>query len=1310
MGDEVRWTKDQMDVITLRDRDILVSAAAGSGKTAVLVERIIEKITDKRNPCDIDRLLVVTFTNAAAAEMRTRIGEALEKRLQLEPENEHIQKQMSLLHAAQISTIDSFCGWIVKNYFHVIHLDPIYRIADSADLDLMKQEVLEELLEEKYLEAKENEDSVFFEFTELFSMGRTDHEIEELILQLYEISTSMPEPEEWIFECGESYDFADEKEMEQSAWMQELVSYLQKNIEIFLEKAKKARNLCLQPNGPAAYLEMIESDVSFLESLYQKKTFGEYQALLSKFSPMKLKAVRGKSVDVALKEKVQNLREGYLKKGLLELKEKYFFQPAGEMYEDIKKMAPYIKKLSSLVLDFYHAFSAKKEEEGLVDFSDVEHFALRILVKKGENGELQKSETALELRSFYDEIMIDEYQDSNEVQEQILTSLCGKPGEKPTLFMVGDVKQSIYKFRMAKPEIFLGKYKRFTKGKGPEQKIDLQKNFRSRASVLDFANFIFEHIMTEKFGGISYDDAARLIPGADFEEIEMRTAAQTEILLIDRGDVEKEMSREELEAAAIGQKILEMVQGENPLFVKGKHGYHAVEYRDISILLRTMSGWSESFVEILNDMGIPAYAETKTGYFTSMEVETLLNYLHVIDNPRQDIPLVAVLRSFFGKVTDEELAMLSVTPGNMDFWDKVCNYIEGMAKDVYEEQIENLQVEKIQERKEHQEDGKTQDVAETPEKEFGLFQKLVHFKEKLEEYQNFAQTRSVYELLQKIFDDTGYYHYMSVMPSGEKRKANLDVLLDQSLEFARNGHSGIYRFARYIENLRKANVDFGEASVNSENTDAVRIMSIHKSKGLEFPVVFVAGMGKQFNVMDTRKSTLMDGDFGVGCDYVDMSLRIKQPTLLKGFIANRMRLEILEEEIRVLYVALTRAKEKLFVTGAVKNLKGMIEKFLFTADEEVDYRVLSMVTSYLHWILAALFKKEHLAEEVSKYLEGLSGEEDSLPHQVFSDALFSVEVLSYEELLSSEKKRLKREILDFASIQSLETDRVYDEEIRELLRQQESYEYPFLSEAGLPVKISVSELKRRAEERAETLKEDEISETAVYEDLGKVLEVSDVHEEKQENEIQSSEEQVETLKEEIPRPKFLKGEESVSGTARGTLYHLVMEHFPYQRIRENGKLWGQSEFDAFLLEMETTGFMTEEERKILDSRKFVHFIRTDLGRRMAEAEEKKRLHLEQPFMMGIPAKEIYSGQTSEEMVLVQGIIDAFFFAENEKGEECIVLVDYKTDFVKKGKEHELVEKYRSQLDYYAKALERLTGRRVEEKWIYSFSLGKEILC
>lgn len=1290
MGTEVKWTKDQQDVIDLRDRDILVSAAAGSGKTAVLVERIIEKITDKEHPCDIDRLLVVTFTKAAAAEMRSRIGEALEKRLMDDPENEHIQRQMSLLPSAQISTIDSFCQSVVRNYFHVIDLDPVYRIADETDLDLIKQDVLSELLEEKYMEAKEKKESDFFTFTEIFSTGRTDYDIEDIILNLYHKSTSMPWQEEWIMECGKNYEFSSLDDMEQSGWVQALLTYIRKNVVIFLEKAKQARKICSLSGGPEAYIEMIESDISFFEQMQERKTFGEYQKLIQGFVPMKLKAVRKKNVDTKLKEQVQALREGYLKKGILVVKEKFFFQEAEEMFSDMKKMAPCIHQLVSLVLDFHKAFSAKKQEENLVDFADVEHFALNILVSREETGEIHPSKTALELQEFYDEIMIDEYQDSNEVQELILSSLCGGHGQKPTLFMVGDVKQSIYKFRMAKPEIFLEKYKRFQTGRGPEQRIDLHQNFRSRASVLEGANYFFEHLMTEDLGGIAYDDAARLVPGAEFEETEHRTASVTEVIFIDRDSSQKQIGSVELEAAVIGGKIREVVQGENPLYISGKNGYHPAEYRDIAILLRTMSGWAETFIQVLNDMGIPAYADTKTGYFTSLEVETLLNYLHIIDNPRQDIPLAAVLRSCLFKVTDEELAVIGAVPGEMDFWDQVVFY-------------------------------------EKNYRDTGLGEKLHLFIRRLESYQKYAQTRSVYELLQKIYEETGYYHYMSAMPAGEKRQANLDILLEQSVEFAKYGHSGIYRFARYIESLRKADVDFGEASVNSENTNAVRIMSIHKSKGLEFPVVFAAGMGKQFNFMDMRKSTLIDGNYGAGCDYIDPVLRLKQPTLFKNFVANRMQLDLLEEETRVLYVAFTRAKEKLYITGSANHLGNMMENWLLHAEGGIDYRLFSTASMYLNWLGPVLMTRKGLADGIAAYMENIEEDAEILPHAVMEDGLFRWEILSFEDILSEETEHLRQETEEYIVLRDFNEDTVYDAEIRALLEKQQSYQYPFAGEAELPVKISVSELKRRANVLAEQAEEVSAGAADLLQAVDSTYarhkksvenqEFADVEElksVKDRTEVSGKEKglvvrkDAEEEKKEVPRPEFLQEETEISGAARGTLYHMVMEHFPYQQIRASEKTWGQEEFDRYLSEMVDAGYLSMQEREVLNIKKFVTFLRSPIGKRMAEAAERGKLRLEQPFMMGIPADEIYKEQTSKEMIMVQGIIDAFFFQKDASGEENLVLVDYKTDSVKKGHGMDLVKKYQAQLDYYAQALERLTGRKVVEKVIYSFALGEEL--
>ena len=1277
------WTSEQRQVIDLRDRNILVSAAAGSGKTAVLVERIIAEISEGDSPKDIDKLLVVTFTKAAAAEMRARIGNALEKKLLEQPENKHIQRQASLLHTAQITTIDSFCQSIIKNYFHIINLDPSFRVGDETDLELIKQEILKDVIEEKYQQARENGDGEFLQFTDMLSTGRTDHAIEEMVLSLYQAANSYPWPEEWLSGCSEMYQSTSVEEMEESGWIRSLLDYLKVCAAEFLQMAQEAYRVCQESGGPEAYADAVRSDIAFLEMLQGAGSYQEYQQCFGQYNPARLKAVRSKEVDSGKKEYVKNLRENYQKNGLGKLKERFFFQGMDEMLSDIQAMAPAVKQLILLTMDFGRAFAERKREDGIVDFADMERFALEILLDRNESG-VYPSETAKELQEYYEEILTDEYQDSNYIQELLLSSLCRAPENKPYLFMVGDVKQSIYKFRLARPELFLEKYKNYTTGHGPYQKIDLHQNFRSRKSVLDSANYIFEQIMRENLGGIVYDEDARLAAGAEFAAFDKRTAGKTEVVLIEQKSDDAFVQKKSLEAAVIGERIRDIIQGEHPLHVREGDGYRPVRYGDIAILLRSLTGWSEEFIEVLSDMGIPAYADTKTGYFTSLEVETILNLLHIIDNPRQDIPLAAVLRSCLVNVTDEELAWIGTMPRGVDFWDKVECFLgymewktigaaaseEGEAGDRRDSIQEDYLRRGIDFRKleaNWQMEGQAAVL---------LQEKLSHFADRLKSYQKFAKTRSVYELLRRIYEQTGYYHLMAAMPSGEKRLANLDILLQQSIEFAENGHQGIYGFTRYIESLQKSNVDFGEASVNGENTDAVRIMTIHKSKGLEFPVVFTAGMGKQFNLMDARKSTIIDGDYGVGCDFVDLGLRVKQPTLLKKFMANQITLNTLAEEIRILYVALTRAKEQLIITGTAsgleKKLAGWFQKAAF-----LDFFQLSSAQTYLDWIVPALLKRERIGNAFREYLS--EGEEREAFCTGERDDLFDVQLSFPENVIEDEKEALKSATEQYRILEKWDTGVVYDAEMRGAIESQIAFHYPYGSDGTLPVKVSVSELKRREAVQAGRLEEEQ------------QIFIGDMEgQEIQEEEMP-----------EIPQPSFLQEEQEMGSTARGTLYHLVMEHFPYRQIGAGD--WTEAEFQAFLGQMVQKGYMGEEESCLLDVRKFVRFVHTDIGQRMLAAERDGRLRREQPFMMGVKAKQIYAEPQSEEMIIVQGIIDAFFFEDDH-----IVLVDYKTDFVPFGGERELIEKYKTQIAYYAEALERLTGKEVTEKIIYSFALGKEV--
>ena len=892
--------------------------------------------------------------------------------------------------------------------------------------------------------------------------------------------------------------------------------------------------------------------------------------------------------------------------------------------------------------------------------------------------------------------------DENMLEEDFIS----RPNRAPYLFMVGDVKQSIYRFRQARPDLFLHKYEKYATEESVCRRIDLHKNFRSRASVLEAANYIFEHIMTKELGGICYDEQASLVPGADFGECSERTADLTEVLLFDQeNDQAAVFDKKEFEAAGIGQKIKELVQGDDPLFVRDKDGYRKIRFGDIAILLRSMTGWSEKFIEVLNEMGIPAFADTKTGYFTSMEVETVLNLLHVIDNPRQDIALSAVLRSIFCRLTDDELAWIGCIPDGVDFWERVQGFLDFCRWKKGEESV-------FEEYKEKGIDLTKWDTILKEQKDReSLKIKLTTFVEKIKEYRSFVQIHSVYELLRKIYKESGYYDYMASMPAGEKRKANLDILLQQSIEFESHGHSGIFGFTYYIESLQKSDIDFGEASIQDENTNAVRIMTIHKSKGLEFPVVFVAGMGKRFNMMDARKATIIDGEHGVGCDYINLSMRVCKPSLFKRYIANAMVLENLAEELRVLYVALTRAKEKLYITGAVKDASTALKRWIQQSSIQ-NFVILKKAQTYLDWIMTSLFTRDSLRNAMS--LKG---------NRLAQDELYRIFVYSQDEIIGKEAKELGTEALLQQKLRDIDPNSIYDEDMHEALLQRLNYEYPYRDETDLPIKVSVSELKRKSYENALKMEEEEelsLLKEDFYMDKSDRTENDKAGLNGESEPVSEQESKLDLLEEsnsdaadkvsetdlpeiEIPRPAFLQKEKEVSGTARGTLYHLVMEHFPYAQIRSDGGKWDVAAFQRYLAQMVQNGYMTQEEAKLLNCRKFVAFLETDIGKRMAAAQEQKTLRLEQPFMLGIPADQIYTEKKSKELIMVQGIIDAFFFED-----EDIVLVDYKTDRVRRKDGTELVEKYKEQLKYYAQALERLSGRKVKEKIIYSFALSKEI--
>lgn len=1258
-----QWTADQQKVIDLRDSNILVSAAAGSGKTAVLVERIIGRITDRQTPVDIDRLLVVTFTKAAAAEMRGRIGEALQQKLEQTPDDDNLQRQIGLLHNAQITTIDSFCQHIIRNYFHVIDLDPMFQVGDETDLKIMKEAVLGEVLEQKYADARQKENQVFLDAMQMFATGRTDKEIESIVLKLYELAQSYPFPDEQLEQWKNSYALRSVEEMEQTEWMEKYIADVQMIVAECEKKAFAAYQISVDGVGLEAYTPTIQTEWQQIKELRECKTLQELCDGIGKISFGRLSAIRGNKHDKELQEQIKALRASYRDKGIEQLQKEMLAESPEDMLAMMQQMDAPVRELVQLTIDFGKAFAEKKREDGIIDFADMEHFALQILVTRDEDGNSVPSATAKELQEYYEEIMTDEYQDSNYVQEMILTSISRGPEQSPYLFMVGDVKQSIYQFRLARPDLFMEKYHAYDTEEGGNRRIDLRQNFRSRASVLESANYIFERIMRQDFGGIAYDDAAKLVPGAVFDPCEERTADQTEIILLNMDAQEdNDFGKRELEAMAIGQKIRDMVQGDHPMYVSDKGGYRPIEYRDIVILLRSMKGWTEEFQETLADMGIPAMAPKKTGYFATLEVQTMLNLLRVIDNPRQDIPFVAVLRSPIYGLQDEELAKIAAERSGLQYLDNIWAYCD-----------------------------RHEDV---------LSEKLSDLLDTLQEYRRKAETVSVYELLREIYEETGYYALMSAMPGGEQRSANLDILLQQAIEFAENGHRGIFGFCRYIEMLKKSDIDFGEATVGTV-ANAVQLVSIHKSKGLEFPVVFVAGMGKQFNKQDMRKKLLLDVDYGVGANYVDLEERLYKPTVMKRFIARQMLENSLSEEVRILYVALTRAKEKLILTGTVKGIENKLQSWDLTG-ASLQHSALLGAATYLDWIMPALADRPIFEQCISRVTDGKGQdssdlqendmtqetEDPSVKDRVLYDStdqdpLFRLEVICADAQIAGEMEQLEHILLRREALKHQDITKECDAELAEQLRCQREYQYPYANEQKLPVKISVTELKRRAMEQQKMAVRAEVPEDEVTEmvpgtaDRQTGIEDEAVYD--------------------IPQPKFRQTKESIGAAERGTLYHFVMEHLPYEQMGDHFTA------EMMLAQMQKAGLLREEERNCLKPQKFDRFMQSVLGKRMQQAAKRGALRREQQFMLEIPVMELYPELESEETVLVQGIIDACF---EEDGEW--VLVDYKTDYVRYGMEQTLVDRYRVQLEQYARALEQLTGMKVREQIIYSFALDKHI--
>lgn len=1260
----ISFTEKQQQVIDTHGCNLLVSAAAGSGKTAVLVERIVNMVCEGEPPVDIDRLLVVTFTNAAAAEMRERISRRLNDRLAADPENEHLQRQATLIHNAQITTIDSFCLSVLRNQFHTIGLDPGFRIGEEGELKLLRQDVLAQVLEDCYDRAE----PAFLNCMEYFSAGSRDEAVEEVILKLYDFAMSYPFPEQWLMERKQDYEVP-EGRLGALPWMTECMRRTKLLLQGCVSKLETAIHMCEEPDGPYPYGELLEREKEMVEGLLGR--CGNYDETAAAFGALvfdRLPSKKDASIDPAKREAAKNLRNE-VKARLGELQKRYFNQTEEQILAQMAVCGEAVSALIDVVLVFKEAFDKKKRDKNVLDFDDIEHFALSVLVRREDDGTCAPTQTALEYRGYFHEILIDEYQDSNLVQEYLLSCISGEDEGRYNRFMVGDVKQSIYKFRLARPELFLEKYEAYGKaeqeGNPAARKIDLHQNFRSCPEVLASTNAVFERLMGKEVGGIVYDDLAALHPGAVYPPLSGR---ETELLLFQTQEKPEDISVKEQEAYGVAGKIKELMR-EFQVVDKESGELRRPAFRDIVILLRTTAGWDDVFKRVLEGEGIPVHMTSRTGYFAAGEVQELLHFLRILDNPLQDIPLYGVMHSVLGGFTEEEIALVRAAyPKKQYLYDavKLCGQDEdGNGQGVNAPEQSN---EKAGE-----------------EERFDLTAlrgKVRGFCEKLERYRDMAAYLSVHELLQVILRETAYLDYVSVRPEGNRRRANVEMLLVKAADYEKTSYYGLYHFLRYMEQLEKYEVDYGEAGMQDENADVVRIMSIHKSKGLEFPICFVSGLAKGFQTKDITAHLVADVDAGIGVDYVNPALRVRGRSLRRNAIADKLQADNLAEELRVLYVAMTRAKEKLVLTGTLKAPEKTAAsllplRLLLTRKREetlLPYDVLLDSGSFLELILSALAGNKcmdefYLACGFKPYGQGAYYEQDMKVRISLSGWEEIVED-SLEEAVCREDAERRLVLSD--AVQDV------DRELMTLMSEKFAYRYAFDNLKDLYTKTTVSELKKAG------MQEEMDFSFKLYEE--------------------------ETVTPYLPR--FLKTESHVTGTARGSAFHKVMELFDFTKLTD--EISADRQAAAALLEeqmeqMRAMGRLSEDYYGAVVPAKITAFLQTGAARRMAAAARAGRLYKEQPFVMGLPANLLKSAFPAEETVLIQGIIDVFF--EEEDG---YVVLDYKTDAVEKAEE--LVNRYQVQLAYYARALEQLsgchadgTGRRVKEKIIYSFKLGAEIV-
>lgn len=1264
-----KWTDKQQKVIDARNASILVSASAGSGKTAVLVERILQKvIKDKATDGErynIDDFLVVTFTKAAAAQMREKIAARLEKELENKPEDEHLAKQLVLVNHADITTIDSFCLRVVKEHFSLLNLDSVFQIADNGMIALLKADVMKELMDEQY----NRKDEGFYRLLDYFECQNSDENLQSAIYRIFDIASSYSNPKEWIAASKSRLLLQTTEELKNTDWLNAFIKTVKAQASDVLVMIKELIGFCESGDGPDVYLPALEADLKKVMMICESHDYDTLrQAFLEGWARLAT-AKKDKYAETAI-QACKDRRDAY--KALL--KEcNYFNDTLEDIVEQLQSVSRFLVPLLDITALFMDRFDAIKEKRKIMTFADVEHLAYQLVCAGKAEGKQIPTEVGRQISKRYKEIYIDEYQDSNFLQEDILCCISGMHRNDYNLFMVGDVKQSIYRFRMARPDLFMRKYNTFS-NEGDEIKIELLHNFRSRDIVLNTTNFFFYQLMGEDFGGIRYDQNAALVSGRTFPVEEDKNISKTaEILVVNcDGSTEVEdtpqtvdashMTGLQLEAYMVAQKIDALVNGDNPLYVfdESRNSYRKAMYKDIVILTRSIKGTGETMRGALATQGIPVYLEDPKGYFHAVEIRVVLSLLAVIDNSRQDIPLLAVLLSPIARLSENEVACIC---GRFEekrgqsalLYDKCMHYM-----DAYEDTIGN---------------------------------KLHAFFDLLTELKQAKTTISISALLWEALQRTGYYDYAAAMPMGEKRKANIDMLLEKANAFENGYYKGLFHFLRYIEKLKLQDADFGEANVLGDDENVVRIMSMHKSKGLEYPIVFVSGLGKQFNKRDTNQMLVIHSDYGLASLMFSEKGRYKKKTFVRNVYRSLLDNESIAEEMRVLYVAMTRAKEKLYLTGAVSSYEDCCQKLTYPVGEDsylLPFGARKKAKGYMEYILAGMQRYNTLADTLKV-------------RDIIDVTVYSVSQIAANIHAKMMFNQIPKEELKAMALASPRND--YYKQYEAAF----SYEYPYIAYTKLNAKMSISDIKKMkaydgigydADIEFMTASEEQAETQAEMQTAAQTKMQADMQVEMQ-TEAQTKMQAGMQVEMQAETQAEAQTKMQITGAMYGTILHKFMELLPFEGFLSVSPKDYYSHIKAYKQQLLEQGIFNEEEINVISVRKIVSMLESSLGQRMIRAAANSKLFKEQQFSAGIKPSALEKDlPDTEDLVIVQGIIDAFFYDG-----DALVLMDYKTDHANA---ETIQGRYKAQMDYYAQILEQLTGCKVKEKIFYSFHLGSEI--